>query len=184
MGYKFFTGKYNINLVGIRGPNRNAGSWDDTFCMLYQDDQGSNQIMVSEEFTTDPGVYYLEHPLKENGCAIVAPGQHRSVYEIGMHGDSNPYEALVQTGAKISVYRDNNKDSKLDMRTESIERGWFANNLHHGYNSDTVGENSAGCQVFKSPSDLTAMLDICKKQKPNGYGSRFTYTVIDESNLI
>lgn len=109
------------------------------------------------------------------------PGQYRGVWKIGKH--RGLYEALVQTGGPISVYRDNNKNTNLDMSTSSVESGWYGINLHHGYNSATVGNNSAGCEVLKSPYDLTKVLDICKKQQPNGFGSSFTYTLIDESDL-
>jgi hypothetical protein len=178
---KFFTGPYNMNLVGIRGPSRDPDAWDDVFCMLYQDESGANQIRIFDHFTTDPGKYYLEHPINPKGCAIVAPGQYRRVWTFGKH--RGLYDALVQRGY-ISVYRDRNLDDHIDMDPSTIERSKnFGINLHHGYGSDIVNMTSAGCQVLQSPSDLDSVLDLCRQQRSHGYGSWFTYTVIDESEL-
>ena len=47
------------------------------------------------------------------------------------------------------------------MFPESKETGWYGINLHNGY--------SAGCQVVKSPSDLTKVLETCEKQIENGH---------------
>ena len=181
-GYKFFTGKYNVNLVGIRGRNRGSDLWDDMLCVLYQDSSGSNIIKVFSDFTTDPGSYYLQNPLPEvayKGTAVPAPGQYRGLWKIGLHRGS---KALQQVGY-LNVYRDNNRDKCIDM-TGTYERcNDFAINLHHGGGSSTVGQNSAGCQVLKSETDLVTLLDICSKQSTYGYGSTFTYTLIDEKDI-
>jgi hypothetical protein len=180
-GYVFFTGKYNLNLVGIRGLNLQAGQWDDTFCVLYQDEYGQNRFDVFSRFTTDPGIYYLQHPLQKRGCAIVAPGQYRGVWKNGRH--KNLYPALVQA-QPISVYRDNTTDDKLDfVNQETRTDAWPGINLHHGKNSAVVGKYSAGCQVFKSPSDLTKVLGLTAKQRASGYGSTYTYTLLEAWNL-
>lgn len=153
--YKFFTGAFDLNLVGIRSPARAANEWDDTFCVLYKDEEGREKIFISDYFTTDPGNYYLENPLKSSGCAILTPGQHRGVWIIGTH--NGKYKALVQQGNVISVYRDNNKDTVLDLNPKTIEKDWFGINLHHGSGSSKIGKYSAGCQVFRdSRSSLCA----------------------------
>lgn len=101
--------------------------------------------MVFEEFTTDLGVHYLLNLWRPEGCAIVAPGQYRGVWFIGLH---NEYEALVQRedsgSGMISVYRDKNRDTTLDMDVDSIMTGYFEIDLHHGFDSEKIGENSAG----------------------------------------
>lgn len=51
-------------------------------------------------------------------------------------------------------------------------------------NSSAACKSSAGCQVLKSLSELTNVLDISCKQQLNGYGSKFSYAVINESNLL
>lgn len=174
-GYSFFTGQYNVNLVGVRSANRTAGSWDDWFFILYQEN-GVNKIRAFDEFTTDPGSYYLQYPINSAGCAITVPGQHRGVWQIGIH--NGKYEALVQTGGTIRVYRDNDRDATLDMLSSTIQTGMFGINLHHGYDSATIGQYSAGCQVFRHPADLTTVLGLCKKSR-DLYGNSFTYTLLN-----
>jgi len=181
-GYDFFNGEYDLNLVGIRSPTRIVGAWDDTFCVLYKDEQGEEQIFKSEHFTTDPGDYYMtKELLSDDGCAIVTPGQHKGVWKIGLH--RNKYKALIQVGAEISVYRDDNLDTTLDMNPSTIQTGWFGINLHHGYGSATVGRNSAGCQVFRDEADLLKVLDLAEKQVASGHGGTFSYTLLDEEDL-
>lgn len=179
-GYKFFTGPYNLNLIGIRGPNRCPDNWDDTFLVLYQDNFGKNQIKIFGAFTTDPGKYYLQNPIDpaQAGCAIVAPGQYRSVWSTGLH---KGYDALVQKGS-IDVFRDNNKNGYLNFVSRKSQSG-IEINLHKGGGESIVGVNSAGCQVFQSGSDLTTVLGLAKQQKAYGYGSYFSYTLLEMSSL-
>lgn len=179
-GYKFFTGDYNVNLVGIRTRNRIINDkWDDYFCLLYQVN-GVNKIKVYKDFTVDPGSYYTKVKLlNSKGCAIVVPGQYRGVWKIGKH--KGKYTALVQKGY-IKVYRDGNKNSTLDMKSSTIMRGMFGINLHHGGNSSRIGKYSAGCQVFRYKSKLNEVLSICRKASSR-YGNSFTYTLLNINDL-
>ena len=185
-GYTFFDGVYDLNLVGIRNRNRIVNEWDDTFLVLYKDDNNVEQMVSFSNFTTDPGKYYMELPLSEvryKGTAIVAPGQYRSVWSNGLH--RGVYDALVQTG-DITVYRDNNRDTVMDIPISSEyspQSGKYGINLHHGYNSAKVDNNSAGCQVFRDPSDLQTVLDLAQKQIDHGHGGLFSYTLLDESDF-
>ena len=50
--------------------------------------------------TTDPGLYYLEHPMNVDGTAILIPGQYIGSHKTGLHkGD----HALIQCG-KLRVW--------------------------------------------------------------------------------
>ena len=62
--------------------------------------------------TTDPGLYWLENPMNVDGTAILAPGQYRGAYRIGKHRDD--YQAVVQTGGEVAVYRDDDRNALLD----------------------------------------------------------------------
>lgn len=179
-GHAFFeSGNYNVNLIGVRGSTRTAGKWDDKFYLLYKEN-GKEKMLSFGNFTTDPGTYYLQHPMNPKGCAILVPGQYKGAYKIGLH--NGKYEALVETGGPVSVYRDNNKNTVLDMSNKTIQRGNFGINIHHGGNSSTIGKYSAGCQVFKNPADLQTLLNVCKKSR-NLYGNSFTYTLLNASDI-
>lgn len=52
-GFKFFTGKFNLNMIGVRSKNRKVNNWDDFFILCWQDEKGRNQIWVNDQFTTD-----------------------------------------------------------------------------------------------------------------------------------
>jgi len=179
-GYAFFTGNYNINLIGVRNPD-NVNEWNDTFLLVYQ--IGSTKVVHEmNDFTTDPGSYYLQKKfLSPKGCAILAEGQYRGVWKLGMHG-KKPYPALVQLGGPVTVYRDRDKDNELDFNPDSKEKGWFGINLHHGYDSADINWNSAGCQVFKYSSDLNKVLSVVRTSK-NLYGNSFTYTLLNERDF-
>lgn len=180
-GYSFFTGELNINLVGIRTSSRKADNFDDYFCLVWQEN-GFEKILVLDEFTTDPGIYYLQTKLlNPNGCAILKPGQYKGVWQIGKH--NGKYKAFVQTGNAITVYRDRDKDNILEEDPKTLETGYFGINGHHGYDAIHVGPNSAGCQVFRHDEDLNQILLIAEKSAAK-YGNKFTYTLIEEKDLI
>ena len=60
------------------------------------------------------------------GTAVLVPGQHRRCYKLGRH--QGKYEALVQAEV-LQVYRDNNKDTKVDAGGP-IDSGWHGINIH------------------------------------------------------
>ena len=178
-GYKFFTGELNLNMIGIRTMNRKSNNFDDYFCLLYQEN-GIDKIWINKEFTTDPGIYYLQKELlSSQGCAILYPEQHNSLWTIGMH--RGKYQAFVQINP-CKIYRDRNKDNYIDADEKSVDKGLYGINQHHGYDSINVGPHSAGCQVHRHPKDLIYVLDIAKKSAAK-YGSKFTYTLLTENDF-
>ena len=176
-GYKVFTdGDYNLNITGIRSPERVANAFDDRLCVTYK----LNDMWVTETFeiTTDPGSPYLLKPINNYGCAILAPGQWRGCYSIGKH--RGQYLALVQSG-KVKVYRDNDRDNILDMDPETIQDGYFGINIHkRSGESDTVNGASAGCQVFRYEHEFNRMMYLAQKQVSERGWRTFTYTLIEE----
>ena len=78
-------------------------------------------------------------------------GAVRGAYKIGLHRGS--YEALVQRGGRVRLYRDANMDDILDMEPEDISDPTYAGiKIHRASTRDGGSENvdkwSAGCQVF------------------------------------
>ena len=177
-GYRVFTsGDWNLNITGIRCPERVANAFDDRICVSYKKDD----MWVTETFevTTDPGSPYLLKPLANtSGTAILCPGQHNSAYSIGLHRGS--YRALVQT-SKVKVFRDNNRDNVLDMDPETIQEGYFGINIHkRDGTSDSVNGASAGCQVFRYEEEFNRFMFLCDQQvKMRGFKT-FTYTLLEE----
>ena len=176
-GYKVFTdGDYNLNITGIRSPERVANAFDDRLCVTYK----LNDMWVTETFeiTTDPGSPYLLKPINNYGCAILAPGQWRGCYSIGKH--RGQYLALVQT-SKVKVFRDNDRDNILDMDPETIQEGYFGINIHkRSGESDTVNGASAGCQVFRYEHEFNRMMYLAQKQVSERGWRTFTYTLLEE----
>ncbi len=175
-GYSFFeNGDFNLNIVGIRSPDRRSNKFDDFICCVYKV-YGAWRYKAWP-VTTDPGLAYRKTPYANTkGTAILKSGQYRGAFHIGLH--RGQYSALVQRG-EVTVYRDNNKDSTLDHVDE--EKGYFGINIHRASahrSLDDVGVYSAGCQVFSDPDDFNEFMSLCQKSATR-YGIRFTYTLLE-----
>jgi len=173
LNYTFDERVFGINIIGIRSSLNATNLWDDKLVLAYIDNKRQPVVREFTNFTTDPGYYFLKTKLlNPKGCAILCEGQHLRMFTNGKH--NNKYEALVQY-APVKVYRDSNKDNILD--TTLIDKGMFGINLHHGYGSALVFNNSAGCQVLKSPADLTIVLSLTKIHE-SVYGKGINYTLL------
>lgn len=185
-GYEFFTnGSYNLNIIGIRSDQQNkvTNLYDDLLVVIYKtpNETWTKQIY---KITTEPGTYYMNNPLVSKGTSIMVPGQYRGCYSVGKH--RGKYDALVQKKA-IKVYRDNNKDKTYNLKPETIDTGVFGINIHRSNEfSETVYINkySAGCQVFANPNEFESFMRLCKLQNQYFSGNSFTYTLLNESDLI
>lgn len=181
LGHAVFTnGLYNLNIIGVRSKSRERGAFDDWIVVVYRDESG--WVARWWPATTDPG--------NPSGTAVLVPGQYRGAYQLGWHPNPNherKYEALVQVGAAVTVYRDRDGDEQLDLDPATVETGWFGINIHMAGKqsaSTVVGNWSAGCQVFSDPTDFHEFLLICKRQvEHHPTWTSFTYTLVDEPSL-
>ncbi|MEY8240008.1 MAG: hypothetical protein RPT25_06660 [Cycloclasticus sp.] len=174
----FSVGDYNVNLIGVRSQDESGDSFNDVLCCLFKD--AGQWVLLQFDCTTDPGQFYLKHPLNVSGCAIVKPGQYPGLWKLGFH--RNAYKALVQKGP-VCVYRDNNGDGVLDFENE--ESGIFGINLHRATQkgeSKIVHKWSAGCQVTANALDFDVLMALCEKSA-NEFGDSFTYTLLTEQDL-
>jgi len=172
---------WNVNIVGIRGENPGTNAFDDFITMTYRNEKGE-WIFHKWPATTDPGKYWLNHPLNTKGTAVLVPGQYRGSHMIGLH---KGYEALVQK-RPLKVYRDNNQDNVIDLDPKTVEEGIFGINIHRSNpftESYYVDKWSAGCQVFKRVDDFLAFMSICRVAAES-FGNSFTYTLIEEKDLL
>ena len=175
----FERGEYNLNIIGIRSAVHHPNQFDDRICVVYKDEHG--WITRTWRATCDPGQYWLNHPMKVTGTAILVPGQYRSVYKISKHRGA--YDALCQRGGRVKIYRDNTKDEILDMDPESVTEGYYGINIHKaGTASTEVNKWSAGCQVFANANDFKEFMALCYEADAK-WGETFSYTLIDEPEL-
>ncbi|HIA03802.1 MAG TPA: hypothetical protein EYN66_18175 [Myxococcales bacterium] len=187
LGHKVFDGPgaYDLNIIGIRSANPQPNKFDDLLCCAYREHVNGPFVIKYWPATTDPGTFCLENPEvygTEAGTAIVAEGQYRGAYKLDLHRGS--YTALCQRSGPIDIYRDGNRDDKVDMEPGSLQRGVFVGcNIHKaGENSTNVDNWSAGCQVFKKSSDFAELILLCRKQISHhpDWAATFTYTLIKE----
>lgn len=169
---------YNINIIGIRSADTTVNTFNDLICVMWK--YQGQWTLKQYKATTDPGLYWLNHPMQPTGTAIVCPGQYLNIYHIGLH--RGEYEALTQI-APITFYRDNNLDDYLNMDDKTVESAVCGINIHHaGQNSKIVDKWSAGCQVIASMADWDEFIGICKKSKAE-WGNLFSYTLLTENDL-
>ena len=181
-GYTFFTkGDYNLNIIGVRHKgSKITNHFDDCLVVIYNtaNEQNIKRIFVC---TTLPGKKAMEHPMQIKGTAILKEGQYRGAYQIGYH--KGKYKALCQA-KPLPVYRDGNKDDKFDLNPLSIDKGIFGINIHKaGDNSTLVDGWSYGCQVLSKSIDFNALMRLVERSA-GIYGNSFTYTLINEEDLI
>ena len=181
-GYAFFTkGEYNLNIIGVRHKgSKVTNHFDDCLVVIYNT---ANEKNVKRVFvcTTLPGKKAMEHPTAIKGTAILKEGQYRGAYQIGYH--KGKYKALCQK-KPLPVYRDGNKDDKFDLNPLSIDKGIFGINIHKaGDNSTLVDGWSYGCQVLSKSIDFNALMRLVERSA-GIYGNSFTYTLINDEDLI
>jgi hypothetical protein len=180
-GYDFFTeGRYNLNLFGVRSINAGTNKFDDKLYIVYKDDRDKWTIHTSA-ITTDPGAHWLQKPMNPAGTAILKAGQYRSTYKIAKH--QGKYYALCQR-KPVTVYRDNDRDSELDMNPEETQSGLFGINIHRSNpygKSYQIDRWSAGCQVFANAEDFNLLMTLAGKAA-KVYGNSFTYTLFDATS--
>jgi hypothetical protein len=118
----------------------------------------------------------------------VAFGQYQA-WKQGFHygsGSRPPYPALEQAGP-IDIMRDTNRNYKRDSGDTLVKNstGNFINQ-HHGWGSDKVGFNSAGCLVGKNPKGHFEFIDLCKEDLRYKVNPNYLYftAVIDGQDLF
>lgn len=179
-GYKIFTRKYELNIVGVRANTNIPDAFDDTMHVFYAD--GTDWQYHNYPITTDPGMHYLKQPINNAGTAILKPAQYNNCYAMGLH--RGLYSALIQKGP-VTVIRDFNKDGSLDYHSGKEQTGMFGINIHRAEINGTtkyVAGYSAGCQVFANASDFNAFISMCNQHKKL-YGNNFSYTLLEQADL-
>jgi hypothetical protein len=179
---------YYPNLFGVRKETNIPNQFDDFIGAVWKDKYGA-WLSCCYEGTTDPGMYWLEHPMNVNGTAIIVPDQYLGVYKLGQHMGYAAYEEIKP----FTYVRDTNKDKILNWlyRTvgykKYVENG--KTNLHHAgelvNNPSTFVEKwSAGCQVVKRILEFGCLLELGQNwvNLIKGINS-FNYTLFEEKDI-
>ena len=119
---------YDVNIVGVRNSEtkgRVTNAFDDHITISYKLD-GEWQFHCYK-CTTDPGTHWVENIMREEGVAVLKPGQYRGSHKIRLH--QGKYPALGQQ-RDVTVYRDNNRDGKYDLDENNTQTGLFGINIH------------------------------------------------------
>jgi hypothetical protein len=174
-----------LNIVGLEGVNRDFTLNSDEFdlfndLLVVVSDKGD--VRLALECTTEPGAYYTDNPMNQDGAARLQFGQYRGAYQVGQH--HNQYPALVQVG-EVSVCRDGNADG---TRTgDIVDTGYFGINIHTtaDYASDYaphfVDRWSAGCQVVQRSDAFYGQFMPLVQSFGNDL---FDYTLLDGSEIF
>ncbi|BAB72627.1 peptidoglycan-binding domain-containing protein [Anabaena sp. FACHB-709] len=181
-------GKQRYNIVYIEGANADGvpnadkfNEWNDRRIVI-EIATGTPQIVGNWLATTEPGYYYTVVEIKNpQGAARIAFGQYQS-WQVGTHGNSDPHEALVQTGV-VKVHRDRNKDG---FRTGDPEdTGRFGINQHWGYDNKFVDKASAGCLVGQSRQEHKEFMQTIKQDRRYQLNNKYTFmsTIIPGDDL-
>lgn len=176
--YAIYQDLYRLNIVGVRSDTTVPNRFDDTIHVFYKDSSG-RFAHHDYKATTDPGTYWLKNPMMAQGTAILAQGQYKDGYQIGMH--RGKYFALVQR-LPVTVIRDYDRNAVLDFYNGQRQTGMFGINIHKASASGTsvtVDHHSAGCQVIASAAHFSEFMRLCERHR-NLYGNKFTYTLVDQ----
>jgi len=178
-GYKIFKEPFKINIWGVRSPETKSGQFDDQIFVFYNTaiKGRPNWKILVFPCTTDPGTFWLNQPMNQQGTAILKQGQY-SGYKIGLH--RGKYEALVQR-KPVTVIRDYDRNATLDFNNGNEYSGLFGINIHRARKTGVtpeVQDYSAGCQVLQSAEHFDTLMNLAKMHRQY-YGNDFSYTLID-----
>ncbi|MFZ5553549.1 MAG: hypothetical protein ACOZCO_10560 [Bacteroidota bacterium] len=176
--YVLYTKPYQLNIWGFRSKETKANRFDDEIHVFYKTNAFNWEYHIFKA-TTDPGTYWLYQPMMPQGTAILAEGQYKDTYALGLH--RGKYMALTQALRPVTVIRDYNRNSTLDFFNGRKFTGFFGINIHRAMVKGTtlyVDNHSAGCQVFANASDFYFFIQLCEKHR-SLYGNKFTYTLVD-----
>ena len=175
---------YNLNIWGIRSLEQDTKKFNDWVVVFHQDRSG-HWFFEYFKATTDPSNLTLMDPVNIDGTAILCEGFHKGLWTYGFHKQRKDHKALVQHSA-CNVYRDNNKNARIDYGKLPIQTGMFGINMHRASIYGTtpeIGLYSAGCQVHADYEKYSRKFIPLIESSINEGLNTFSYTLILESDL-
>ncbi|MFB2880878.1 hypothetical protein [Floridanema aerugineum] len=178
--HRLFKDNQEFNIIYIEGVNPDGtlnndapNEFNDVRLVLAFENE-EPIILGIWEGTTEPGRRYTLNPMNPKGAARIAFGQY-TAWKVGMHGNSEPHEGLVQVST-ILVHRDLNKDFKRPG--DKVENGLFGVNQHWGYDlpRTNIGLASAGCLVGRTRAGHREFMRIVKRDRRYQSNTNFVFT--------
>ncbi|MDF5710592.1 MAG: peptidoglycan-binding protein [Nostoc sp. S4] len=188
--YQIFTNRKEYNIVYLEGVNEDwtlnkdtPNQFNDRRIVIEVVD-GVPKIVNHWQATTEPGRWYTYNPMNPGGAARIKFGQYKA-WAVGIHGNSEPHEALVQV-APITVHRDFNKD--FQRTGDKLDTGIFAVNQHYGYDApvNDIKNASAGCLVGRRREGHREFMAIIKQDRRYLANKNYVFysTVIPGDDLL
>lgn len=174
----FQQANYAVNIFGIRHPDMAANSFNDTLGVFAFKPEGP--LVFTAPGTTDAGIFWRLNPADPRGTAVLPPGHYPKLWKFGMH--QGKYPALTQN-SPVAVWRDGNKDKKLDKGNLQKPELIGLNFHHAGENSTQVDNWSATCQVVAKMADWNTFWSIFQEQKTKIKVETFDYTLFEQSDI-
>lgn len=185
--YRLYTKNMSINLFGIRNNSEEYDNvFSDTLGILYVDsNRGWQQVQIPG--TTKPGLWGGQAVMnpRPGGVAVLVPGQYLRVWRwMDTYTQFTKYPFMRQIG-DFNLYRDGNKDKKLDkVNMETVGEGTGIN-MHImsiiGKKNNVVNNWSEGCQGSPEPYYRKFLPVIRKSVKI--YGDTFSYTLFSKEDF-
>jgi hypothetical protein len=153
----------NFNIIYLEGVNIN-GILNNDAPDMFNDVRAvfnAERCLDCWQATSEPGRWYTDYPMNWLGAFRIAFGFHDRAWQIGIHGVSDPHEALVQV-AEIAGYRDYNKDMIRTGDQQVV--GIYGINQHYGYDlpPNSIGQASAGCLVGRTRFGHRQFMEYCR----------------------
>ncbi|MDZ8106012.1 MAG: peptidoglycan-binding domain-containing protein [Nostoc sp. DedQUE12a] len=167
--YQISTNPKEYNIVYLEGVNEDwtlnsdtPNQFNDRRIVIEVVD-GVPKIVNHWQATTEPGSRYTYNPMNPGGAARIKFGQYKA-WSVGIHGNSEPHEALIQV-APITVHRDFNKD--FQRVGDKVDTGLFLVNQHYGYDApvNDIKNASAGCLVGRRREGHREFMSIIKQDR-------------------
>ena len=188
-GYQISTRRGEYSIIYVEGMNTDGTLNNDApdqfndWRLVLEVINGKPNIIDGWEATTEPGYYYTNNPMNPKGAARIAFGQYKA-WQVGIHGNSEPHEALIQR-APIKVFRDKNKDM---VRTgDEVDEGLFGVNQHWGYDYPrrSIRLASAGCLVGRYRVGHREFMKLVKQDRRYLLNNKYMFltTVIAGTDL-
>lgn len=172
-----------LNIIGIRKKDKDSTKYEDLILSVKITKPDTWKMVVDiYEGTTTPSDYWLRNfAVANKGAAILHEGWHEESWGFGYHKQDPKRPALVQI-KPLPVYRDSNKDTKLDEIDTTIEtKGLIGINFHARANfivTELIGDTSAGCQVFKNRTNFEKYFIQDVRDSVNKGIKSFSYNLI------
>ena len=171
----------NFNIIYIEGMNINGqlngdepNQFNDVRAVFNRE-----KCLDCWQATCEPGAWYTDYPMNPDGAFRIAFGFHEKAWEVGLHGNSDPHQSLIQTG-EVRGYRDRNAD--MIRSGDWVVSGYFGINQHWGYDMppNDIGQASAGCLVGRSRHGHREFMRFCI----NSGEARFSTIVLPGNEIF